>query len=73
MIQQARRNGKSWFAEHFKNYCKACGKSLYICRGGLPADLFIDKDGVEHEVEKPSGLTLDAVFVEEMYHESAHW
>lgn len=72
MIQQARRAGKSWFAEQFKNYCKAHGKSLYICRGGLPTDLFIDKDGVEREVEKPSGLTLDAVFIDEVPCEPAN-
>jgi len=66
MITHTRRNGKSWFAEQFKNYCKQAGLSLYVRRTDPhKTDLFIDKHGVEHEVSKPCGLTFDVVIVDE--------
>lgn len=71
MIQQARRAGKSWFAEQFKTYCKAHGLSLYIMRPSPGPYLFIDKQGVKHEVANPRGLQMDACFIDEALYESA--
>lgn len=67
MITHARRNGKSWFAEQFKKYCKQTGQSLYTLRTDpYKTDLLIDRKGVEHEVPKPYGLTFDTVIVGEV-------
>lgn len=66
MIAGARREGKSTFADRFKEHCKRTGKSLYIHRSdSYETNLYIDRDGVEHEVAKPRGLTFDMVVINE--------
>lgn len=71
MIQQARRAGKSWFAEQFKTYCRTHGLSLYVMRPSPHPDLFIDKQGVEHEVRRGGNLQMNVVLSDEALYESA--